>query len=697
MRQFNRAVEYYTAHDMETAASLIAFGQVAGKIVQLIIKVNQLWGEAKDLPNDLRDILDELDDYALVFEELKEQIEYDQTHNTRSNGTYMNRSFMAATKAMGILKDIVEEINMVIHSKKEGLQRRLSSFKHLMKKEKIEKYQKRLQRSITLLQTTISTYQIAMMRRNTEIIVSRVTNSFSEKLGYLQLDQTSMVATTTTYQTEQKKLCGSSNSKKQELCTSRRGKLASSRPYIPSWTGRFSMSRTSAEGAWQAYFQLPSWLSQSTHIFQSYPTRSGWTFNYRVYNVVAPDSEIIARIHNGDENGVLELFSARKASPFDKDPDGASLLYHAAQSKHYDICKLLLNMGLEDTLFEVVGRDRESPLKPLVYNPERDAIGYDWERIVTLFQTYLQDPEDMPVARLFDFLHEWAHSDNFVFIFRTRFMPKYYTWPSRIRFEAVRLGSFHLRSFASLPKLLSEDSKVSKLDVSLSSHENFSLLHSAAICLGIRFADEAIPKRRGEFQWHTYNDGWDDFVIDVASVSGSEDLHHVEAVSPWDVYKVPQWKGTPLFSLLGGTLCYLTTGTSFFHWNDVFQKTLHQWLEDLKMAGVDLVQYGLRERDFFRDHVLRGAFDSNAIVSSRVLIREAMAKGSYDTNVTQSVRENGSENHWIPIRLIDLKVGQDIADWEIVWAPEFEYMACEFWRLFEEEENAMIPGAWVED
>ncbi|PCD22416.1 hypothetical protein FGRA07_03786 [Fusarium graminearum] len=682
---------------METAASLIAFIQVAGKIVELIIEVNQLWSEAKDLPSDLRDILEELDDYALVFEELKEQIEYDQTHNTRSNGSCMSRSFMAATKAKEILKDLVEEINMTIHSKKEGLQRRLSSFKLLMKKEKIERYQKRLQRSITLLQTAISTYQIAMMRQNTEIIVGRVTDNFSEKFEYLQLNQTSMLATSATYQTEQKQLCGSSNSKQQELCTLQRGRLPSSKPYTSSWTGHFSMSRTSAEGAWQAYLQLPSWLSQSTHIFQSYPTRSGWTFNYRVYNIVAPDSEIIARIHSGDKNGVLELFSARKASPFDKDSNGASLLYHAARSKHYDICKLLLNMGLEDTLFDVVGRDRESPLKPLVYNPEKDAMGHDWERIVTLFQTYLQGPEDMPVTRLFDFLHEWAHSDNFVFIFRTRFMPKYYIWPSRIRFEAVRLGSFHLRSCASLPKLLSEDSKVSQLDVSLSSHENFSLLHSAAISLGIRFADEAIPKRRGEFQWSTYNDGWDDFVIDVASVSESEDLHHVEAVSPWDVYKVPQWKGTPLFSLIGGTLCYLTTGTSFFHWNHVFQKALHQWLEDLKIAGVDLLQYGTRERGFFRDQVLRGAFDSNAITSSRVLIRETMANGSYDTNMTNSLRENISENHWIPIRLVDLKVGKDITDWEVLWAPEFEYMACEFWRLFEKEENAMIPGAWVED
>ncbi|WZH40328.1 hypothetical protein QYS62_001260 [Fusarium acuminatum] len=677
---------------METTASIIAFIDIAGKIVGLIIKVNQLWGEAKDLPHDLRDLLDELEDFALIFEELKDQLEYDQAHNTKSNSSYINRSFMAANKAKDMLEELATEIYLTIQSKREGLQRTLTSFKLLIRKEKIERYQTRLKRAITLLQTAISTYQI----QNTEVIVRRVTTDFGQRFDNLQLEQSSTITTIKKNERKYDRTCHNMDGKQQKMTALQRRHLNSSKPYIPSWTGRFSMASTSTKGAWQAYLQLPDWLSPSIHTFQSYPTRSGWSFNYRVYNVVAPDSEIIMRIQNGDKNGVLELFDNRQASPFDKDADGASLLYHAAQSKHYDICQLLLSMGLEDTLFEVVGRDRESPLKPLVYNPNRTSLDYDWGRIVTLFQTYLQDPEDMPVSRLFDFLHEWAYSDDYVFIFRARFMPKYYTWPSRVRFEAVRLGSYHLRSFASLPKLLSEDSKISKSDVTLSSHENLSLVHSAAICLGIRFADEAIPKRRAEFQWHIYNDAWDEFVISVVSVARPEDLHHIESVSPWDVYRVPQWTGTPLISLIGGALCYLTSGISFFHWDDVFKKTIHQWLEDLKVAGVDLLEYGVQERSRFRDMTLRGAFDSDAIVSSRVLIRETMARGSYDVNLSAAARERCTENHWVPIRMIDLKFGEEVADWELLWAPEFEYMACEFWRLIEEE-SFIMPGAWIED
>lgn len=145
---------------METTASIIAFIDIAGKIVGLIIKVNQLWGEAKDLPHDLRDLLDELEDFALIFEELKDQLEYDQAHDTRSNSSYISRSFMAANKAKEMLEELAAEIYLTIQSKREGLQRTLSSFKLLLKKEKIERYQTRLKRAITLLQTAISTYQM---------------------------------------------------------------------------------------------------------------------------------------------------------------------------------------------------------------------------------------------------------------------------------------------------------------------------------------------------------------------------------------------------------------------------------------------------------------------------------------------------------------------------------------------------------
>lgn len=97
--------------------------------------------------------------------------------------------------------------------------------------------------------------------------------------------------------------------------------------YTASRFGRFVVAYATTTGAWQAYLQLPSWLSSSVYELQSTPTGCGWTYNYRVYNVIPSNSKIIQKITEGDKDGILELFKAREASPFDKDERGQSLLY----------------------------------------------------------------------------------------------------------------------------------------------------------------------------------------------------------------------------------------------------------------------------------------------------------------------------------------------------------------------------------
>lgn len=97
--------------------------------------------------------------------------------------------------------------------------------------------------------------------------------------------------------------------------------------FAPSNIGRFSLSYVTNTGAWQAYIQCPSWLSQSVLELQSNPTLWSSNYSFRVYNIVSYDSDVVQMVRKGDKNGVLQLFSSRKASPFDKDQYGSSLLY----------------------------------------------------------------------------------------------------------------------------------------------------------------------------------------------------------------------------------------------------------------------------------------------------------------------------------------------------------------------------------
>ncbi|ESU06205.1 hypothetical protein SNK03_001096 [Fusarium graminearum] len=141
---------------METAASAIAFADAAFKITKLIIEINQLWGEAKTLPEDLQEMVDELDGLALDFEDLKEQLDHDQAFRPGLRQSSINRCYTAARKAQNNLYTLVKEMQSEIYSKREGFQRTMSGFKLLLKKGKLDKCRKKLKHTIELLHNAIS-------------------------------------------------------------------------------------------------------------------------------------------------------------------------------------------------------------------------------------------------------------------------------------------------------------------------------------------------------------------------------------------------------------------------------------------------------------------------------------------------------------------------------------------------------------
>lgn len=166
----------------------------------------------------------------------------------------------------------------------------------------------------------------AFTRRAPDYIIQKVTNELSARFTAAQL--TIKPPSTTIHEVEdgESSLVARPPTRTQVVLPYT---VAPQRPktFVPSMAGRFSLSYVTTTGAWQAYMQLPSWISQSVLELQSKPT--AWTTNYsfRVYNVVSSDSEIVGCVRNGDKKGVIRLFNSRQASPFDKDHYGHSLLY----------------------------------------------------------------------------------------------------------------------------------------------------------------------------------------------------------------------------------------------------------------------------------------------------------------------------------------------------------------------------------
>ncbi|OBS26921.1 hypothetical protein FPOA_00862 [Fusarium poae] len=683
---------------METAASIIAFVQITAEVVKCMVKAKQIWDQSKDLPKEIRDLIGRVQHYKTIFENMHDQVSNDTDEfSLKSNDSLVVNSLVILNQAHQALESFVNDLGAQLERKK-GLKRRLLAIKMSMGRDTIERLKTGLSDALELLDASERAYNMAFTRRAPDYIIRRITNELPACFAAAQLAAQSTPKAIQDVQYDVKDADEKSSTRSQ-LSVTNATVSAPKRPktFAPSMAGRFSLSYATTTGAWQAYVQFPSWISQSVLELQSNPTSWSSNYSFRVYNIVSFDSAIVQSVRNGDKKGVMELFNSRQASPFDKDQYGSSLLYHAVYTGNYEMCRFLLNAGLQESLEETVGREKDSPLSALVYQSEKkhsqkpeDA----WEKITELFNSYLDDPESTMILRLFDFIQEWAYGDEYVLVFQRRFLKKFYTGPIENRLEAFRLGSFHLKTPEALLNILSQNKQVTTLDVELSSNRGLSLVHSAAIALGIRFADEVIPYKRAWCQWRVYTDGWSDVVSTVASAATLEDLHHLETVNPWNVHHVPSWRGTPLVSVLGGALCYVSPDISLFHWDAVFQRTLGQWVAGLKEAGVDLLEYGRREAVILKEQ-MRGAFDADAIESSWHQIRNPMAV-SAETSRVISCKDGGwNKTHWIPIRLLDLEFGSEPQEWRVTWAPEFEWMAFQFWELVGREEHT-LPGSWID-
>lgn len=315
------------------------------------------------------------------------------------------------------------------------------------------------------------------------------------------------------------------------------------------------------------------------------------------------------------------------------------------------------------------------------------------QQLVELFNSYMDGLESNLILRIFDFITDHEYDYGYVASFRKSFLPTLHTSPLRYRLEAFRLGSFHMNSDVSLLAFLSDDGQVPSGDVNQSTREQLSLVHSVALSLGIRFVDKILFPDNRYPVYSVYHESWNELVQKIASAAGHEDLHCIETVTPWDVYHVPTWRGTPLISAIGGALCYMSPDIEFFHWDEIFQRTIQKWVLNLQIAGLDLVEYGRRE--VLAMEQARGALDADAIILSRTQTRHVMKQGPRTSRPGLEEMRRWNETHWVPIRLLGLDFGPRPEDWRLVWAPEFEWMAQQFWTLIEKE-NTVMPGSWVD-
>ncbi|KAK1726841.1 uncharacterized protein BDZ83DRAFT_750560 [Colletotrichum acutatum] len=749
------------------AASGIALGQLCIGISKAV----HLWHSIEDLPVDIQDAVDRLEALGPVLEDMFTMISSSEEDyggpdpSLQVPARHAKACIAYATKAHHALKDMVEKLKTATHKPpKASIHGRAKRKMRLawagLKRDDVVKLERRLDSAVGMVLMCVGSYERAMIQashdRIAEKMAAKVVKSqrklhevseerIAQKVSHEVSEQLEKLAK----QLQAPESCRDKEeeSPKYVIIRSKAAWMGAKLPsYQPTARGQLATVCSREQSEWGLSVQFPAWISRAVWQIQiSWSMTGGWQQSLRSFSVRPRDSDIFVAVGRGNVTSMMAMFSKGDASPLDRDENGGSLLYVSSEAPAFnvfwkvniasqyatfreqlEVCRTLLDLGLED-LIDDDGGSNESPLGSLVESRKNLAYQSDDNHLnlVSLFQSRSANVPTLNMERMFDFKNDNSHSDDWLRIFQDQFLPGYHQLPLRERAEAVRLGAFIVLSHDTYRHLLREDDRVlvTAEEISGSAEVGFSLVHSDAIAMGKRFADEMSygerlrceddndqvseneddeeeskeKRRRTMPRFHPYNDTWSHSVSETLRAADRIHLHRVETIIPLEGYRVPVWTGTPLLSVIGGTLCRISPIVPWNEWDDVFRRVLRQWLRAIRDAGIDLLQYGIDEMrtlDSATAADLRGAFGAEAMVASRRHVRNPLKRRE---SWMRAVDREHSRNdlYWIPVRVIGLRYGSRLDDWRLWWAPEFEVFAADFWALVDRPRPVM-PGSWVE-
>ncbi|KAK1528305.1 hypothetical protein CPAR01_12863 [Colletotrichum paranaense] len=398
---------------------------------------------------------------------------------------------------------------------------------------------------------------------------------------------------------------------------------------------------------YQARLQLPWWMSTRLWDIQSYRAHAGWKFSLRVWTVRPRHTPIFDHTRNGDWTLALREIEEHRASLFDRDDQGATLLYYAVSWERVEIIRHLLGMGLhfDDMDGQSFGFVPYLRILRLCKPNEILELFKIWVHVALddCLEDYFTPGETTAnLSAISSFI--WTENEVHQYITRS-LATTYYQLPLKVRY--AHLDWFHVD-----PQILLHDIqhdggiKPADFSVILDTRVKSSLESLVTWYVMMQDSDE-VSSWRKLVRW---------VVQGVSSQRLSMQMS-------FDATEEKPRYYTPLISALYKT---------FWDHSEYKRKTclfLRKWLEDVQISGHDLEEYGRREMEYLKREV--------RLQEERLSTRfEGMIKPS--------------------VRLVSFTYGPEPGDWNLVWSLEAEEYAGEFWDLVENP-PLHLPGGWVDD
>ena len=145
------------AEVLGVVASGISIGALAAQVATSLTKLKSYWDQIQEAPEDIASLIEEIE----VLQLLLADVEDDQRRNPVSslllNGATASRCLDHCKRAADQLSGLTEEVGSDIQSSGK-LRRKWASTKVVLKKDKLDKYRSKLERTIRFLSLSQHSY-----------------------------------------------------------------------------------------------------------------------------------------------------------------------------------------------------------------------------------------------------------------------------------------------------------------------------------------------------------------------------------------------------------------------------------------------------------------------------------------------------------------------------------------------------------
>ncbi|KAH6999568.1 hypothetical protein EDB80DRAFT_724903 [Ilyonectria destructans] len=649
-------------------ASSLTLLEVADKVTRGLFQLKRLWDEVKDVPETIREILTRLDVLLPVVIEIDKDL---QRGAAISGNSAAVLSLSYCQNAINELTSVIDDLSRNIESVK-GFRRNAARVKVVLKKDALSKYERKLEWSIQLLLLAQQLHTIAILRLQPEAIVQCLVSSelsirpepdsgrhqdLSPSLEQIVKDKPS-----------------------QQISAAFHLRNWTELPWRrPSVFGSFVYASHPSEPDallnplnYCARLQLPRWITNKAWDIMVAP---GPNISLRAYSVVPDDSPVFECVRTGDVDKMLDLFRQGAASPLDVDQDGWGLFQAACLHGKFSVMKILRQLDMR--CLEM------SPRYSWMAGYMHCIFGDD--SVTEAFYHFLLE-NGVFHEENYDSDEEWGlHLSNSRILCATRpnalclvlphISPDHRTLSACERLRSVNIYRSHPNS---LRLFLRPDGSIIANDIRELQQQGISLAVLVALLSTAQTRRQTLPT----------ND-WRRFRRDIIAVTESLSFQQGPLGSILKYYPELSHQpiGTAFSAIIVGTLLSLYNWDGYEAKNDWMYQlntALRNWLEDLSIAGVDLIEYGRIEM----------AILSSLNTSEKSFITLCGFVVQISGNWFRTKRWDYYQiGHF---KLESFTYGPKPTDWSYVWDYPTENFSGEFWEMIDNM-SLKVPGSWVED